>query len=70
MSSDKLLNTPFLCSWYLGVINEEVREFSTDTTLNLKMYNNEIIICISEQQLNQKKDDHKDKQSCNRISKD
>jgi len=70
MSSDKLLNTPFLYSWYLGVINAEVREFSTDTTLNLKTYNNEIIICISKQQLYQQKDDHKDKQSCNRISKD
>lgn len=40
MSSDKLLNTPFLYSYYLGVINEEDREFRTDTILNLKMYNN------------------------------
>jgi len=32
----------------MGVINEEDREFSTDTILNLK-----IIFCISEQNLNQ-----------------
>jgi hypothetical protein len=50
-TSDKLVNISFLYSHYLAVINEEGREVSTDTILNLKTCNNEITIALESNNL-------------------